>query len=210
MRKLIMVISAISNKTTKFLLKKGYIDKESQSIYQYGFEIIISTLIGILSVFILSIFFSSFIEGVIFLFCLITLRRYTGGYHASSYFKCNLTLLSSYIICLFLYSSICNNKIVCYSLMVSLFFPMLFIIYKHSPVENINKYISLEEKSVYRKRGITLFLIYYMISGILVSFKIKIGIFIFIVILLVNITIIVEIVKRRLINYEKKRQRNND
>ncbi len=201
-----MIISAISNKTTNFLLKRGYIDKESKSIYQYGFEIIISTLFGFLSVIILSLLFSTFIEGLIFLFCLVTLRRYTGGYHASSYFKCNLTLMSSYIVCLFLYKLVYDNEVIYCSLMAILFFPLLIIIYKYSPIENINKCINLKEKNEYKLRSIILFLIYYVFSGVLVKFHIKIGIFVFVVINLVNITIIIEIIKRRIINYEKKRK----
>ncbi len=67
-------------------------DKEQFEILQYGIEVILSTLTGIISVLILSIFINSVIESIIFLVIFAVLRTYTGGYHAKNHLSCILIL----------------------------------------------------------------------------------------------------------------------
>lgn len=67
-------------------------DKEQFEILQYGIEVILSTVTGIISVLILSIFINSVIESIIFLVIFAMLRTYTGGYHAKNHLSCILIL----------------------------------------------------------------------------------------------------------------------
>lgn len=203
------MIYAVSEKITNFFAEKGYIDSSMIDVYRYGFEIIVSSVLGMFAVIIIGIALSSAIESILFLICLIFLRRYTGGYHASSYLKCNLTLVCSYILSLVFYSGLKDKKDIFIVLIAIMFLPSFYVIIKYSPVENIHKSITYEEKKTYKINSVVLFLIYYMFSIILTSININLGMFVFIVTSLVIVAIIIEIVKQRLINYEKKCFKSN-
>jgi accessory gene regulator B len=58
-------------------------------MYQYGLEILISGLIGIINILIISILIHRLTQGIVFLIVFIVLREYTGGYHAESYISFN-------------------------------------------------------------------------------------------------------------------------
>lgn len=205
-----MIISLLSEKITDLFIEKGYVIKKEKKIYQYGFEIIMSSCIGIFAVLFLGLLFSTILESLVFLFCLISLRQYTGGYHAKSYLKCNLTLISSYIICIVLYGVLKVNTNFFPIFILILFLPFLFVIVRYAPIENSNKYISDERKVLYKVRSLVIFLIYYIFLIFLTAFSISLGMFVFIIISLVIVTMIIEIIKQRLENYEKKCFKSND
>lgn len=61
-----------------------------RAIYDYGFELLFSTLSCILSVLLLGLFFEYLAHAVVFLVSFIPIRIAGGGYHAESYKKCFL------------------------------------------------------------------------------------------------------------------------
>ncbi len=205
-----MIVSLLSQKITILFIKKGYILEKEKDIYQYGFEILISSCVGISIILFLGLLFSTGIESILFLFCLISLRQYTGGYHAKSYLNCNLTLLGTYMICIFVNKILmCNTSIFPFFILI-LFLPFLFVIIRYAPIENINKSINKENKALYKIRSVIIFLSYYIFLIFLTRFNVSLGIFIFVVISLVIVTMVVEIIKQRLENYEKKCFQSND
>lgn len=62
-------------------------------VYQYGFEIIFSTLIGFFITIAIGAVFRMFLVSLVYYFAFVALRQFTGGYHANTYLKCNLILL---------------------------------------------------------------------------------------------------------------------
>ena len=67
-------------------------DEESKypmSIYVYGIELMISSLIGTIVVLTMGILFKSVIESIIFMVSLSLIRFFSGGYHAQTYIRCN-------------------------------------------------------------------------------------------------------------------------
>ena len=71
-------------------------------VFRYGFELTISTLSSILSVLFLSLLLNATIETIVFLIAYMSLRIWSGGYHAKTYARCflstNLTYLAVYAI----------------------------------------------------------------------------------------------------------------
>lgn len=92
------MINYISKMITNFFLQQESISEDEKEIYQYGVEITISSILNILFVLLLSILFRSLLSGIVFLMCFIYVRRYTGGYHAETYFRCNSALCITYIV----------------------------------------------------------------------------------------------------------------
>ena len=61
------MITSISKKLASYLSRKNIIDKDKKEIYQYGYEVLISGLIGFAIVIILGILMNRFIESLLFL-----------------------------------------------------------------------------------------------------------------------------------------------
>lgn len=77
-----------------FITEQDVISDESdvQDFYRYGIEISISSLLNIVLVVIAGILIHHIIESIVFLSLFILIRSFTGGYHADTYFRCNLLM----------------------------------------------------------------------------------------------------------------------
>ena len=102
----------------------------------------------------------AFLESVIFLLVFISVRTFTGGYHADSYFRCNLLMCTSFIIVFSLANILCKTINLLYVLLAFSFVLSVIIIF--CPVENVNKPIPAEKRMGLKVKGIimsTLFLL---------------------------------------------------
>lgn len=59
-------------------------------IYVYGFEIILSSIVAFGIVLLFGLLLDKLMELIVFFLCFYFIRQRTGGYHADTYFKCNL------------------------------------------------------------------------------------------------------------------------
>lgn len=76
------------------------LSEEKETVYIYGVEIILSTMLGINSILFLSWLLNEFQSGVIFLTLFAPLRVFTGGYHAKTYSGCFIISNISYLLIL--------------------------------------------------------------------------------------------------------------
>ena len=70
---------------------------ESQEICAYGIEITLSTIVNYVLLFAIGLVFKSIISSVIFGIVFTTIRHYIGGYHCTTYLRCNLTFCGIFI-----------------------------------------------------------------------------------------------------------------
>lgn len=92
------MISFLSHRIALFLKKNDIVDDETSQVCQYGFEIIISTIIGFLIVIVIGMCFKDILSSLLFYTIFVGVRLSTGGYHATTHFRCKLLLC---ICCLF-------------------------------------------------------------------------------------------------------------
>lgn len=92
------MIAELSNCIIKSVSKSIDIDPEFYDYYKYGIEITISSIINISLILLFGLIIGSFLSAVCFLLCVIPLRQFCGGYHASTYFRCNSTFLLAFLI----------------------------------------------------------------------------------------------------------------
>ncbi len=98
------MIGFLTEKTLSYISRKGAIkaeDEDVRAFYKYGIEITISSILNIVIIVILSLLFKGFYEGMTFLLVFIPTRQFTGGFHADTYFRCNLTFAVSFTATLF-------------------------------------------------------------------------------------------------------------
>lgn len=150
MKEVFLLITYLSRKLTDFLCSKSIIDSSKKEIYQYGYEVFISGLTGIIIALIIGILSSRIIDAIIFLVYFIPLRQLCGGFHADSYLKCNIVftaVFTAILTCSFFipvkFSLI--SVIIC---SIFTFITMLLF----SPVENPNKPLDNDQIAKNRKK----------------------------------------------------------
>lgn len=113
---------------------------------KYGIEITISSLLNIFWIVFLSLICGYVLEGVLFLFIFISVRQFTGGFHASSYAKCNLTLICCYLSVLFFYQHFQNNISVTIEAILSIVLAVIALLI--CPIQNSNKPINSKRQKI--------------------------------------------------------------
>ena len=145
------------------------VDPEHEDIYKYGIEITISTALNIFLVMLVAVLLGSPLSGICHLVCLILLRSFCGGYHASSYFKCNSLMVIFFVLSYFGGKLLVHFNLTNLKLMSSFLMLAFLPIYAFAPVKNKHKTLS-ESKA--KKCRILSILIYILLSllGLYLSF----------------------------------------
>lgn len=86
------MINKIANCIADFVCDKKMHEKNDyeRAILVYGYEIILSSALSFAAVIVFGVAFCKLFEAIIFFLTFYFIRRRTGGYHADTYFKCNL------------------------------------------------------------------------------------------------------------------------
>lgn len=162
----LFMIRFLSSRIADFLWKKQIISDDDLEICIYGYELIISSLIGAGLVFILGAILRRLIDTVIFIAVFVSTRQYCGGYHANSYFKCIMTFSGVYCVVIALTTIMLNV----YGLKVWLLIVIAAgsVIIELSPMENENKPMTDHEKRVNRTKSIVISLVLSAISAVII------------------------------------------
>ncbi len=144
----------VAVKIADFLCKNNTIRNEEKDIYVYGFEIFFSNVINFTLILFLGYLFHQFYQAMLFYIAFVVTRSFSGGYHASTYIKCNIAFASIFIITM-LISRLLLPTI---SLVYLLGFMAIYIgtILEYAPIENSNKVLLEADKQKYRKISIVI------------------------------------------------------
>ncbi|MFQ8704555.1 MAG: accessory gene regulator ArgB-like protein [Thomasclavelia sp.] len=149
------MIYTLSQYITNYLIKHKIINKEIE-IYEYGFELMISTWIGTILVLIVGGFTNHFLDAIIYECVFRFTRVYTGGYHCKTYTRCILSYVFFFIIfvLLFPYLNVISFYSILFVCLINLFIVMLLC-----PVDHQNKKLSEDEKKYFKIKSIIRMLI---------------------------------------------------
>lgn len=191
------LLEITAKKITEYLVKCGEISNNDYEVeyYRYGIEVALSSLLNLAIIIIIGIISMHIIESLIFLIVFIFVRQVTGGYHADTYFKCNLYLCLSFVLLLISYDFFSNNNNV--YLVTAINIVSLLIISIFSPVENKNKPIAKANRKGLKIKSIVFSIIISIISIILHCKSIKYGSILPLILLLISMLIIVAKLKER-------------
>lgn len=87
----------LAQRLTALLFRKLQIEEEEFELYELGMEVIVSTSYTAAAILLMALLFGHLAEAVIFLVCFMTLRNYSGGYHAKTRVLCFVTSLLCYL-----------------------------------------------------------------------------------------------------------------
>ena len=175
-------------------------------IYVYGFELIISSIIETGALLLVGFLIGKFVETILFLVSFSSIRFFSGGYHANSYFKCFAVTLVNYFLVLFLYNNLIDfsvNIILVFSLVTFILSLILFI--KVCPVKSKGKTI-LNYKMQKRLSVIALCINMALVMVLFYILKNSILIIVLPTILMVDTLIIIEKIKQGVVKNEKENE----
>lgn len=140
---MIEIITKFCHIIVNFFIRKNIFPEEQRDVYQYGFELWVSSALGILIVLAIGIISGKFWESVIFYIVFCFTRLFSGGFHAPSYLLCKITL--AFVLILVLALDWLLYDITEYYWYV-LYLYSFIIICRFAPVENHNKELTESEK----------------------------------------------------------------
>lgn len=190
------MICRISSKILTFISKYITITPEMKDVYQYGIEITISSILNATLVLLCSLLLSDIFAGLTYLFIFVFLRSFTGGYHATTYFRCNLTIVITFLITFILYKIITYYEVplfVCEAVALVNLIPIIIF----SPVPNKHKSLTDAQKKRSYKLSLLIASVLSLIGLILFTLEITIGAMIIITVTMVSVLILVEIFMQR-------------
>ncbi len=184
----------LNKKITQILLNNKVVTSDDREIYEYGFELLLSTILGYILVITTSLILGMGVEGIVFLVVFVLIRNYTGGYHANTHFKCNSLLVITVLSVLLL--SRLKIGILYLILMYIVYFLTIFI---YAPVEHENKPLNDKKKKKYKLVSISISII---ISIVIIFFyKIDIELVKIIILTLFSVSIYIVIAEVNKILY---------
>lgn len=93
------MIEMIAMKTVDRLIFEKVLEEEKKNAYQYAMMMLLEKVIASVSILIIAYLKRILIPGVLFMFFFFLLRKRTGGFHASTFFKCYvLSILNFYLL----------------------------------------------------------------------------------------------------------------
>ncbi len=191
------MIERFSKLILEYLIKSNVIENTDteREYYQYGIEITVSSLLNIILIISIGAFTFSIFESIIFLVCFVLIRQFTGGYHADTYFKCNLILCISFAMVLTLYYTTAKYLSTYISILITFICVSIFLV--KCPIEHINKPIPDRRKVIHKIVAALLGIVYGVIGTTLTAFSNRYGAMVIYTLSLVTVLVIAAIIKER-------------
>ncbi|MCL2717819.1 MAG: accessory gene regulator B family protein [Lachnospiraceae bacterium] len=153
--------------TAKYFANRNFYKNDEVDIYKYGFELLFSTILNTLSIMIISLYMNIFIEGILFLFAVVSLRITAGGYHAKGHWSCFLVNNITYLIFAVLLKYLLADYLLYYTLLSVI--TASTIIWFLAPIEAKNKPLSDRKKAKVRTASLVIALINIILVLVFIS-----------------------------------------
>lgn len=160
-------IYKISSFLTELMYRDNIIGKDKMDSCAYGIQITIANIINFIIAFGIGILSKSLAEMAMFYVIFVSLRFFCGGYHAKSYARCfSLFALTCLVYVAVLHGIWEYAGNLFWLLSMAIIFLGICIWIK-APIEHINRPFTSEERKLFRKRSIQLFLAWSIVGIIL-------------------------------------------
>jgi accessory gene regulator B len=163
----------LSKRISSLFISNQIIQEEDKEVYEYSFELLLSTLFNLVVVIAIAIVTRRVLEALLFVLGFVPLRSFAGGYHASTHFRCFLILLFTYSLFILTTFFLMTKLVLPITIVLTL--SSVLLIFVLSPVEDSNKPFSEEETVKFKRKSRIGILIYSLaILGLLLLLNNKI------------------------------------
>lgn len=157
----------IAHRLTIEMAKAQIIDNSTDTFecYQYGLELILSSLYIFVVMLISSFFTGTTIECILFALFFCPIRAMSGGYHCRSFLSCFFFSVSIWGV----YILLTKTNVFIYVIpLLALYLLCEIFIWLNAPFEHPNNPLQADEKALLKKR-VRVLLIFYAIVGVLLA-----------------------------------------
>ena len=151
------MIAQLSKRIASFFVHSKVIESENEQVYEYGLELLISSLLNSVIALVLALFSRTLWQCICFLVVFIFLRKSAGGFHAKTHLGCCSILAAVLGIFIVLIKFVHIEEYPIVSLAAVVF--SIIMILRFAPLEHENKPITEKGKTRLRKNSIVLALI---------------------------------------------------
>lgn len=163
------MISKLSTNLTERLLSNGAISEEDKDLYIYGLFMLISHLIFFIIACIFGLILGCIIESIIFYIAFQFIRRYAGGYHASTETRCEIFSTLSILACIVVIRLSKTYDFQTVLLLITILSAVC--IFVSCPLDTPEKPLSDKEFKYFRK--VSWIILFVIIVAIIVSYVFK-------------------------------------
>ena len=162
------MIAAAASLIVEVLIRHGIIKVQQAEVYQYGLEILISSLLTCCITVVCGLLFRCLAAALLYFLMFAVLRSICGGYHADTYWKCNLvfTLVTAVVLFFFRWMPVKQFTELHYCSIAIAILTTAFC----TPVENENKPLTCKQKKHFRVLGTVMVVLLALISCLLIHF----------------------------------------
>lgn len=146
------MIGCLAKQMTVVLIRHQQIDKDDAALYEYGFFILLSTLVFLGISCLTGLLCGVFWQSVLFFIAFQFVRRYAGGYHAKTELRCQFFSTAAIVISILLIKLFQQYEMV--SLWAVLVLLGTAFIALLSPLDTPAKPLSENERKYYKKKTV--------------------------------------------------------
>lgn len=169
------MISKLSKRVTQYMLTKGFIKDDEKDIYFYGYFMMISQVVLFIITCILGVILNCLFKAIIFYIVFQAIRKYAGGYHATTETRCEFISGFSMLFCLWCIKLLEENNTQLLILTITAIADVS--IFSLCPLDTPEKPLTEKEKKYFRKKSRIILFVINLIIGIGWYFKINILIY---------------------------------
>lgn len=154
----------VSRRIVDWLILKNTVEEEDRELYEYAAYNLMFTSIPLGAFLVICGIMGCFVKGLLLLAALLAVRRYSGGFHAKTPFKCICLTSAVLTICFVLLNIVQNGFFV--GSVTAIAAMGVFIL---SPIDSENRRLDAEEKRQYRflaRRNVCVLYLLYILCTI--------------------------------------------
>lgn len=129
-------MEVLSAYLTNQCIQRNIITLDKKDVCKTGFELIIADAVNFFLVTFIGVATKSLTDSLIYLLLLWFVRRFSGGYHAKTYWRCRIVTVGTYLLIL-MTGKIINDNLLTYTIIFNLIALISMIIF--APVRHPNK-----------------------------------------------------------------------
>lgn len=163
------MISKLSNYLTGKLLSNGTISDEDKDLYIYGLFMLISQLMFFIIACIFGLVLGCIFESIIFYIAFQFIRRYAGGYHASTETRCEIFSTLSILACIVVIKLSKTYDFQTVLLLITILSAVCIFVF--CPLDTPEKPLSDKEFKYFRK--VSWLILFVIVAAIIISYVFK-------------------------------------
>lgn len=165
------MIARLSKRIASFFVRNEVIKSEDEEVYEYGLQLLLSTVFNGIIALTLAIISGTVWQCVCYLAVFVLLRKSSGGFHAKTHFGCCCILAAVLSLFIMLIKFVPNEDYVIVATIAVIFSVCMILMF--APLEHENKPISDRDKSRLRKISIIYAILFTLLVFVLFIAKLK-------------------------------------